>query len=236
MCGADLTTDPGIRSLSLQRYIQYPRFAALLRLSMKYAMEGVRKMLIHRVQKYYPVKVLEYERVMNDHGTAAAAAFTLSPHPNEVLKLFWECEVKQCLPVAFYEATVRGINSLTSSKTKVSLPPQILTPALKALATFNSNHVDHVRSNMETFRTCALCKRTNLIFVEHWLAPTKGDLSLSPLRDPGLRTEVARVLCDICVDELAESDCTFRHSVWDELPGLFGLPTWRELSKCIILK
>jgi len=91
---------------------------------------------------------------MKEHGTAAAAIFTLPPHPNEVLKLFWECDVKQCLPVAFYEATVRGVNSLTSSKPKVSLPPQILTPSLKALGTFNSGHVDHVRSTLDTVRIC----------------------------------------------------------------------------------
>ena len=236
MCDANLTSDPGTRSLSLQRYIQYPRFAALLRLSMKYAMEGVRKMLIHRIQKHYPVRMADYLQVIDEHGTAAAAAFTFSPHPNEVLKLFWECEVKQCLPVAFYEAAVRGVNSLSSFKPKVSLPPQILSPALKALAAFNSTHVDHVRTMMEVFRTCVVCRRADLLSVEHWLAPTKSDLSISPLRDPGVRPDTARVLCGICVGELLESDHTFRHSVWDDLPGLFGLPAWKELSKFVILK
>jgi hypothetical protein len=99
MCGEDLTYNPRIRSLFLQRYIRYSRFAALLRLSMKYyAMEGVRKRFIHRVQKHYPVRRSDYEEVTSEHGTAAATTFTLSPHPNEVLKHFWECEIKQCLP------------------------------------------------------------------------------------------------------------------------------------------
>jgi hypothetical protein len=65
-------------------------------------------MLIHRVQKHYPVRMSDYDEVMSEHGTTAATTFTLSPHPNEVLKHFWELEIKQCLPVAFYEATVRA--------------------------------------------------------------------------------------------------------------------------------
>lgn len=203
---------------------------------MKYELEGVRKILTHRVQKQYPVGMPDYERVMKEHGTAAAATFTLAPHPNEVLKLFWECDVKQCLPVAFYEATVRGVNSLTSSKFKVALPSQILASALKALATFNSKHVDHVRSTLDTVRICSGCKRANLISIEHSLTPTKNDLSLSPLRDPGLKPDAARILCEGCIGEIIGDDRAFRYAFWDELPAMFGLPTWRELSKSVILK
>ncbi|KAF9649255.1 hypothetical protein BDM02DRAFT_1930775 [Thelephora ganbajun] len=199
-------------SLFLQKYIQYPRFAALLRLSIKYELEGVHKLLVHRVQKHYPVGMSDYERIMKEHGTAATAAFTLSPHPNEVLKLFWECDVKQCLPVALYEATVR------------------------ALATFNSKHVDHVRSTLDTVRTCGECRRANLISVEHLLLPARNDLSLSPLRDPGLKSDVARALCEVCVGEVIRDNRAFRYAFWDELPGMFGLPTWRELSEFVILK
>jgi len=216
--------------------MQYPRFAALLRLSRKYELEGIHKVLVHRVQKHYPVEMPEYERVMKNHGTAAAAAFALSPHPNEVLKLFWECDVKQCLPVAFYEAAVRGVNSLTSPKQKVSLPPQILTPALKALAAFNSKHVDHVRATLDTVRICGDCRRANLISFERSLLPSKNDLSLSPLRDPGLKPDLARILCEGCTGEIVGDDRAFRYAVWDELPGVFGLQTWRELSKFVILK
>ena len=224
------------RSLFLQRYIRYPRFAALLRLSMKYELGGVRKILIHRAQKHYPVGMSDYERTMKEHGTAAAAAFTISPHPNEVLKLFWECEVKQCLPVAFYEATVRGVNSLTSSKLNTSLPPQILTSAIKALAAFNSKRMDHVRATLDTVRTCSECKRANLLSIEHSMLPARSDLSLSPLRDPDPKPDVARILCEGCTGEVTGDDRAFRCAFWDELPGMFGLPTWRELSKFVILK
>jgi hypothetical protein len=72
--------------------------------------------------------------------------------------------------------------------------------------------------------------------VEHWLAPTKTDLSIFPLRDPVPKPEVSRILCEGCAEELKESYCNFRYSFWDELPGMFGLPTWRELSKYVILK
>ena len=236
MSGVDLTSGPGIRSLFLQKYMQYQRFAALLRLSMKYEMSGVRKILIHRIQKHYPVTMNDYERVMTEHGTAAAAAFTLSPHPNEVLKLFWECEVKHCLPVAFYEATTRGINSLTSRKPQVALPPQILTPALKALGSFNTLHVEHVRNAMDTFRACAQCRRAGLVSVEHFLLPTKSDLSLSPLREQDMKPEVLRILCGNCASELADEEINFRCALWNELPKLFALPNWGELSNLVVLK
>ena len=199
-------------------------------------MEGIRKILVRRVQKHYPVGMSDYEQVMKEHGTAAAATFALPPHSNEVLKLFWECDVRQCLPVAFYEATVRGVNSLTSSRLKVFLPPHILAPAVKALALFNSKHMEHVRSTLDTVRTCNECRVVGLIFVEHSLLPTRNDLSLSPLRGPGLRPDVARTLCDICIEGINNDDRGFRHAFWDELPGMFGLPTWRELSKFVILK
>ena len=203
---------------------------------MKYEMAGVRKILVRRAQEHYPVLMADYERVMKEHGTAATASFTLPPHPNEVLKLFWECDVKQCLPVALYEATVRGVNSLTSPKPKVSLPPQILSPTLKALAWFNSKHTDHVRATIHTIRTCAECRLANLISVEHSLLPSKSDLSLSPLRDPGLKPDVVRILCDVCIGDLMSDDRNFRYAFWDELPGMFGLSAWGELSKSVILK
>lgn len=229
-------SDLGIRPLFLQKYISYPRFAALLRLSMKYEMEGIRKLLIHHAQKHYPVEMSKYEDVMSEHGTAAHAAFILCPHPNEVLKLFWECDIKQCLPIAFYEATTRGVNSLTSSRPKVVLPPQILTPVLKALAALNTKHMDHVRSIMSTFRVCAKCRRGDLVAVEHRLAPTKGDLAIFPLRDPGDDSDVSKLLCEGCFELLKGQYDAFRVSLWDDLPGVFGLPAWKELSKHIILK
>lgn len=203
---------------------------------MKYEMEGIRKLLIHNIQKYYPVEMPKYEDVMDQCGTAAHAAFTICPHPNEVLKLFWECDVKQCLPVAFYETTTRGMNSLTSPRPKVALPPQILTPALKALATLNSKHMDHVRSAMHTFRVCAKCRRGDLLAVEHLLAPTKGDLAISPLRNPDDDSEVFKILCRGCFELLKGQYDSFRDSLWDDLPGVFGLPAWKELSKHVILK
>jgi len=229
-------SDFASRSLFLQKYMQYPRFAALLRLSMKYDMEGVRKILVHRIQKHYPVGIFDYEQVMKVHGTAAAATFTLPPHPNEVLKLFWECDVKQCLPVAFYEATVRGVNSLTSSRPKVSLPKHILTPAFKALAIFNSKNADHVRDTLDTLRACNICRRTNLISIEHSLLPNRIDLSLSPLRVRELKSDVLKIPCETCTTETLDDGRAFRYAFWDELPGMFGLPTWRELSKFVILK
>ena len=226
------------RSLFLQKYIRYPRFSALLRLSMKYAMEGVRKILIHSIQKHYPVEMSEYERIMSEHGTAATAAFALPPHANEVLKLFWECDVKQCLPVAFYEATIRGVNSLSSSTPKVSLPPQILGPAIRALGSFHSKRADHVRSILEPIRDCGDCKTENLLALEHTLLPTRNDLSVSPLRDLSLESKpkITRTLCGACDTEVIAGDVTFRQEFWAELPGMFCLPAWGELLKFVILK
>lgn len=178
----------------------------------------------------------DYERVMTEHGTAAAATFTLSPHPNEVLKLFWECDVKQCLPVAFYEAAARGVISLTSSKPKVTLPSRILTPAVRALAMLNSKQIEHVRITLEAVRRCTDCRRANLNSVEHSFLPTKSDLSLSPLRDPDLKPDVARALCEVCIAEIIGDDRAFRYGLWDELPGVFGLPAWKELHSFVILK
>ena len=232
----ELTTDFRSRSLFLQKYIQFPRFSALLRLSVKYEMGGVRKILVHRAQKHYPVGMSDYEEIMKEHGTAATAAFALPPHANEVLKLFWECDVKQCLPVAFYEATVRGVNSLTSSRPKVSLPPQVFTPALRALALFNHKRVEHVRSALGPVRNCTRCGFENLVHIEHSLLPSKVDLSLSPLRDPSSGPEATLTLCVRCTEVVTKVDRAFRNEFWDELPGMFGLPAWKELSKFVILK
>lgn len=199
-------------------------------------MEGIRKTLVHRVQKHYTVGMADYERVMREHGTAATATFTLPPHANEVLKLFWECDIKQCLPVAFYEAAVRGVNSITSSGLKVFLPPQILAPAVKALGLFLSKHTDHVRSTLESVRMCSVCRRLNLVSIEHSLLPPKNDLLLSPLRDLGFKPDVVESLCQVCVVDITNEGRAFRCAFWDELPSMFGLPTWRELSKFVVLK
>ena len=205
---------------------------------MKYAMEGVRKVLVHSIQKHYPTELSDYERIMNEHGTAATSAFALAPHANEVLKLFWECDVKQCLPVAYYEATIRGVNSLSSSSPKVSLPPQILGPAIRALGSLHCKRVENVRSILELVRDCRSCRGTNLMAIEHELLPIKNDISLSPLRDANkeLSPANASFLCRLCVGIITGRCQAFGIQLWAELPGVFGLPTWGELSKLVILK
>lgn len=203
---------------------------------MKYEMEGIRKILIHRIQKHYPVRMSDYEQIMKEPGTAAAAAFTLSPHPNEVLKLFWECDVQHCLPVAFYEATVRGVNSLSSSSPNVSLPSQILPRAVKALGSCNSKVADHVRSALEPVRNCRKCASRSFVGVEHALLPIKVDLSVSPLRDPHSKPEIIAALCETCAAEFLSEDRAFKCAFWSELPEMFGLSTWTELSKLVVLK
>jgi len=199
-------------------------------------MEGVRKILVHSIQNHYPFELSDYERIMNDHGTAATAAFALPPHANEVLKLFWECEVKQCLPVAFYEAVVRGVNSLSSPSPKVSLPPQILGPAIRALGSFHNRRAEHVRYALDSASECERCTYGNLPFVEHLLLPAKNDLSISPLRSASLKPDIARLFCGPCAEAVTDESRAFRSMFWEELPALCGLSVWKELLRSVVLK
>ena len=51
-----------------------------------------------------------------------------------------------------------------------------------------------------------------------------------------MKPDITRILCEGCIGEVMNDDRAFRYAFWDDLPVMFGLATWRELSKFVVLK
>ena len=93
----------------------------------KYGFSDVREQLVDVVNGGYPTK---WEGL----GTAKVLGEDIfgipKPHPNAVLNLFTEQNVKSALPFAAYRAALGGYSSLVSDKPGTVLPRLTLAPAI----------------------------------------------------------------------------------------------------------
>jgi len=97
----------------------FTTFASLLRMATKYGFSDVREQLIEDLDGAYPTKWGDFEaaRVLGEDVFGSP-----QPHPNAILNLFLEQNIRFALPFAAYRATLGGFPSLTSNEPDTILP------------------------------------------------------------------------------------------------------------------
>ena len=107
-------------------------FSSLLRVTAKYEMPAVRSHLLKAVRDAYPENL---EGVTATKPLGETVFSGPSPHPNEVLNLFIRQKLTSALPMAYYMAAQRGLNSLMdrSLPQSATLPPEVLQSAIGGL-------------------------------------------------------------------------------------------------------
>lgn len=109
----------------------FDEFSSLLRLASKYQVQSIRDALLSNLRAAYT----PWTATGNDSPIYRQCFGDPQPHPNEVLNLFRECQVDFALPLAFYEACMAGIKSLTSTDPSVKLPSVTLSQAVRGFYT-----------------------------------------------------------------------------------------------------
>ena len=110
----------------------FTTFSSLLRITTKYEMPAVRSRILDAVRDAYPET---FEGLTPSKQIGEKVFSGQTPHPNEVLSLFVQQKLMSALPVAYYMAVRRGLDSLMGLRLSASarLTPEVLQVAIKGL-------------------------------------------------------------------------------------------------------
>ena len=114
--------------------LDFSTFSSLLRITAKYELPAVQPKLLEVVHDAYPET---FERLAPTKALGDNIFSGPTPHPNEVLNLFVQQNLKSALPMAYYLAVRRGSDSLMDRCLPqcATLPPEILQSAIGGLMT-----------------------------------------------------------------------------------------------------
>ena len=222
----------------------FPTFSSLLRVSTNYEMPNLRARLLETIRDAYPetFEGLDPSKVLGENVFDAP-----KPHPNYVLNSFIQQRVTSALPMAYYMAARRGLDSLMNTRLPISatLSGQTLRSAMRGLMALREMELK------ETHRIVfAIKDTTNRVGCSSTDCPSRSPAGPS---DTGTReahqrvfdritgsavggTRVLQVLstdefvddpeskfCRVCAEKMRVAHAEVRKRAWAALPGVFGL-------------
>ena len=189
----------------------------------KYDFSDVREHLVEDLKGAYPTRWEDFEnaKVLGEEVFGSP-----KPHPNAVLNLFLEQNIKFALPFAAYRASLGGFLSLVSNKPGTALPRPTLTSItygtakIRRMMALAAHYIctDHLGVCVE--EVCVLKPGINMLKIfDAMLSGIEGDL-LSPL-------SLGTVVCTGCAKRLEKIHLSLgRLSAWTLLPKLLGWESW----------
>ena len=240
-------TLPVGRPPELDKVPDFTTFSSLLRITAKYEMPAVRSHLLRAVRDAYPEN---FEGVTATKSLGETVFSGPTPHPNEVLNLFIQQKLTSTLPMAYYMAAQRGLNSLMdrSLPHSAALPPEVLQPAiggLMAIREVELNETHHLVFGQKGDKACseskclsntltgpavlATYKRVFNYIVGSSQCGTKA-LQVPKFYVPGNTgsgnqgdMRMFPGICDNCTEKWESGHADLRAKVWAMLPSAFGL-------------
>ena len=216
-------------------------FSSLFRITAKYERPAVRSQLLEVVHDAYP-ETFEGLGLSKQIGESVFSGQT--PHPNEVLNLFIEQNLRSALPMAYYMATRRGHDSLIGRQPRnVVLSPGTLRSAVRGLMTLREVELNEThRSIFEpkgpqpcsvsdcpslTPTAPAASEAYHKVF-DHIVGSSQPGTNLLQVpefyEDRGGDLQfVGPGICDSCVGMWESGHAELRKQVWATLPDIFGL-------------
>jgi len=220
-------------------------FSSLLRTTAKYELPTVRSQLLEVVRDAYPET---FEGLTSSKPLGECIFSGPAPHPNEVLNLFVQQKLASALPMAYYMAARRGLDSLMdrSLPQSATLSPEILHSAIGGLMTLREMERDEtnrlVFGPKDPTHPCfasfcpslaPTCPRTFEIYqkvFDHVLGssqPGTNILVQAPEfyedRENGPPFPVFPKICDEFMNRLERGHADLRKKAWTMLPDVFGL-------------
>ncbi|KAF9646049.1 hypothetical protein BDM02DRAFT_320358 [Thelephora ganbajun] len=224
-------------SLERNKVLDFVTFSSLLRITAKYEMPVVRSQLLEVVHDAYETSA--------DYNPLGESVFSgPTPHPNEVLNLFVQQKLTSALPLAYYMAVRRGVDSLTNrhlSRNAV-LSPAVLQSAIRGLMALREIELNETHRLIFEPKGSHLCSTTRCpsripatpttfeayqkVF-EHVVSSQLGTKVLQfpdLYQDYGGETSCVVIeICDVCLDRWGSGFKDLRKKVWAKLPEVFGL-------------
>ena len=216
----------------------FTTFSSLLRITAKYEMPTVRPQMLDVVRDAYPEN---FEGLVPSKLLGERVFSGPTPHPNEVLNLFVQQNLASALPMAYYMAARRGLDSLMNNCLPASaiLPPEILKVAIRGLMTLREMELKETHRlvfGSKGSRSCSLqnCPSCSTMGPGVSEAHQKVVDRIADSAYSG--TKLLQVLslkeicggdcfgfCGRCVNGWEAGHADVRKKVWAALPDVFGL-------------
>ena len=200
----------------------------------KYGFSEVREQLIHGLEAAYPTKLEAYQtaNVLGEDVFGSP-----KPHPNAVLNLFLEQNVRSALPLAAYRAALCGFPSLLNNGPGATLPRLPLASAVYGM--------DMIRSEVSRLAHSIVCNmsvkecRGRCAVNGGDNSPSKKMKELNKIYDAMIKEGKGDVLSSLSLGDIVCENCTggpqqaYRllcEMIWEKLPRIFGVGnSWEEL-------
>jgi hypothetical protein len=244
LIGYSLIHDYVFRFPQRNKVPDFTTFSSLLRVSTNYEMPNIRAQLLEIIYNAYP----ESFEGLDPSVTLGEGAFDgPEPHPNAVLNLFVQQNIRSALPMAYYMAARKGLDSLMDDRLppNATLSGQTLRSAMRGLMALREMELK------ETHRIVfALKDTTTRTGCSSAYCPSRS--SNGPLgtgnteahrrafdRITGSGVEGTRILqvlsvseligdmepkfCRACVEKVQVAHAEVRRKAWAALPVYLGL-------------
>ena len=205
-------------------------------------MPAVRSQMIEFVRDAYPET---FEGLGPSKPLGERVFSGRTPHPNEVLNLFVQQKLTSALPMAYYMAVRRGLNSLMDRHLPrgATLSPEILQLAIGGLMTLRDvelNETHHLVFEPKSSYPCptsscrsrtqtgpAVLEAHQKVFDRIVGSSRSGTKVLEVpefYNDDGSDAQrVGHGICSGCVGRWESGHAELRKKVWAMLPDVFGL-------------
>jgi len=217
-------------------------FSSLLRVTAKYELPTVRSQLLEAIHDAYPEN---FEGLTPSKSLGEGIFSGPSPHPNAVLDLFVQQKINSALPMAYYMAVRRGLDSLMDRclPQSATLSPEILQSVIRGLIKLREMERDETYHLIFEPKSPHPCSAPNCPSYD----PT-STLTLQACRkvfdhivgSSQLGTKVLQVpefyedcgggpqcvspgICRGCVERWESGHAELRKKIWARLPEIFGL-------------
>ena len=220
----------------------FTTFSSLLRITAKYEMPTNRSQLLEVVCNAYPQN---FEGLTPSKPLGEGVFPGPTPHPNEVLNLFVDQELTSALPMAYYMAARRGLDSLMDRllSRNATLSPEILRSAIRGLMALREvelNETRHLIFGPKGSHPCSASNCPSLAPTDPATLVTYRKVFDHIVGPPQLGTKVLQIpefyeghggdlrcvgpgICRRCVERWERGHAALRKKVWAMLPDVFGL-------------
>ncbi|KAJ7018705.1 hypothetical protein C8F04DRAFT_1150423 [Mycena alexandri] len=213
--------------------------AGVLRMSHKYEVDGLRKRALTHLSSAHSTEFGDDGSTL--HHDLPSWRTALADGTNDenmlIVELARQVGADWILPTAFYRMCEHSYEETIITRTALSTGDKVRCfQGLRFLETTGAASVLQFLCNHEV----AMCPQP----YECLVARTIKHQSVSERRDYSRETETTMPfelwgegdwddleVCDPCLSQMQKVHREARKRLWDQLPGIFGLPDWSELEK-----
>jgi len=224
--------------LNRNKVPDFATFSSLLRITAKYEMLEVRSQILEVVRDAYPetFEGLDPSKVLGENVFSGP-----TPHSNVVLNLLVQQKVTFALPMAYYMAARRGLESLMGRRLPASarLPPETLQVAVQglfALREMELKETHHLIFGLNASRSCSRSDCPSRDTTGPRISEAHKKVANRIVDSARSGTRLLQVLslkevcggdclgfCDGCVEAWEAGHADLRKKAWAALPDVFGL-------------